>query len=70
MTDFERFRALLTIKRYSENTRNAYIGLLVSFDQYIGFEQEIHRLNIKFLFHKIRDFIVNKSTHIQLKSNY
>ncbi|MFD0797057.1 tyrosine-type recombinase/integrase [Maribacter chungangensis] len=61
MTDFEPFKTLLQIKRYSENTSKAYIGLLLSFDQYIGFEQEIHRLDSKFLLQKIREIIVDKN---------
>ncbi len=60
MTTFESFRTLLKIKRYSENTSNAYIGLLVSFSKYIGFEHEIHRLDNKFLLQKIREFILDK----------
>lgn len=61
MTDFENFKTLLHIKRYSKNTSDAYLGLLVSFDHYIGFEQEIHRLNSKFLLQKIREFVIDKN---------
>lgn len=60
MISFESFRTLLKIKRYSENTSRAYIGLLVSFDQYIGFEHQIHRLDAKLLLQKMREFIMDK----------
>lgn len=60
MTDFKNFITLLKIKRYSENTISSYIGLLVTFDKYIGFEHEIHRLDTKFLLQKIRELIIDK----------
>ena len=61
MSGFSDFKNLLEIKRYSDNSIKAYIGLLASFDAYIGFGQEIHRLNNKHLLQKIREFIIDKS---------
>lgn len=60
MSTFDDFKKLLQIKRYSDNSIKSYVGLLVTFDSYIGFEQEIHRLDNKYLLQKIREFIVDK----------
>lgn len=61
MRSFEEFRKLLQIKRYSYNTIETYIGLLRSFDRYIGDSLEIHRLDSKFLLQKIRDIVLDKN---------
>ena len=55
MESFEDFKTLMKIKRYSANTIEAYIGLLRSFDLYIGDSLDIHRLDSKFLLQKIRN---------------
>ena len=60
MERFKDFKQLLQIKRYSKNTIASYLGLLQSFDQYIGDDQEIHRLDNKFLLQKIREVIIDK----------
>ena len=60
MEKFTDFKQLLEIKRYSKNTITSYLGLLQSFDQYIGDGQEIHRLDNKFLLQKIREVIIDK----------
>ena len=60
MDKFKDFKQLMLIKRYSPNTINAYIGLLASFDRYIGPEQEIHRLDNKFLLQKIREIVIDR----------
>ena len=60
MERFKDFAQLLKIKRYSPNTIMSYLGLLQSFDQYIGDEQEIHRLDNKFLLQRIREIIIDK----------
>ena|SRR6056297_2784004 len=60
MTDFGNFRMPLNINRYSKNTSVAFIGLLLSFSIYIVCEQEIHRLDNKFLLQKIGEFIILK----------
>ncbi|MFS4494494.1 tyrosine-type recombinase/integrase [Maribacter sp. 2308TA10-17] len=61
MNAFLEFEQLLRIKRYSNNTVTAYVGLLTVFDRYIGDAQEIHRLDNKYLLQKIREFIIDKS---------
>lgn len=61
MESFEDFKKLLTIKRYSPNTIESYIGLLRSFDVYIGDTHAIHRLDSKFLLQKIRDIVIDKN---------
>lgn len=61
MESFEDFKTLMKIKRYSANTIEAYIGLLRSFDLYIGDSLDIHRLDSKFLLQKIRDIIIDKN---------
>ena len=45
MEDFRGFRKLMEIKRYSNNTINSYIGLLLSFQKFIGLELAIHSLS-------------------------
>ena len=57
MSNFEDFRKLLQIKRYSDNTINSYIGLLETFSKYIGDSQEIYRLDNKYLLQFIRNII-------------
>lgn len=61
METFTDFAQLLTIKRYSPNTVESYIGLLTSFDHYIGDAQHIHRLDAKFLLQKIREIVIDKN---------
>lgn len=61
MSSFKDFKTLLKIKRYSDNTIDAYVGLLTVFDAYIGLDQEIHRLDNKYLLQKIREIIIDKS---------
>ena len=60
MHRFEDFKQLLTIKKYSDNTITSYIGLLSSFDHYIGDALEIHRLDSKYLLQKIREIVFDK----------
>lgn len=60
MNTFSDFEKLLKIKRYSDNTIAAYVGILVVFDRYIGDEQEIHRLDNKYLLQKIREVVIDK----------
>ena len=57
MRNFEDFRKLLQIKRYSDNTINSYLGLLETFSTYIGHSLEIHRLDNKYLLQLIRNII-------------
>ncbi len=61
MEHFEDFKKLLSIKRYSANTIKTYIGLLRSFDQYIGDALQIHRLEHRYLLHYIREIIIDKN---------
>lgn len=61
MNRFKDFEQLLTIKRYSSNTINAYVGLLSVFDTFIGENQEIHRLETPFLLQHIRNIISKRS---------
>ena len=61
MESFEDFKKLLEIKRYSPNTVETYLGLLRSFDSYIGDTLDIHRLESKFLLQKIRNIVIDKS---------
>lgn len=61
METFVDFKKLLEIKRYSPNTVETYIGLLRSFDFYIGDSLSIHRLDSKFLLQKIRDIVIDKN---------
>jgi integrase/recombinase XerD len=60
MSNFTNLNTLMHIKRYSENTITAYIGLLKSFDAYLGDSLAIHRLDTKHLFQKLREFIIDK----------
>lgn len=61
MESFEDFKKLLTIKRYSSNTIKTYVGLLRSFNAYIGDTLAIHRLDSKYLLQKIRDIVIDKN---------
>jgi site-specific recombinase XerD len=61
MSRFKDFKQLLTIKRYSPNTINAYIGLLSVFDSFIGENKEIHRLDNPFLLQNIRNIISKRN---------
>ncbi|GMN09504.1 site-specific integrase [Croceitalea sp. MTPC9] len=61
MSRFYDFEQLLKIKRYSTNTINSYVGLLVAFDSFIGENHEIHRLDNSFLFQKLREIILKRS---------
>lgn len=60
MSDLKEFEKLLQIKRYSKNTATSYLGLLKTFDKFIGEVQEIHRLDNKFLFQRIREIIAER----------
>ena len=60
MEKFKDFKQLLEIKRYSRNTIASYVGLLQTFDRYIGDDRGIHRLDNKFLLQKIREIIIDK----------
>ena len=61
MDTFQDFAQLLKIKRYSTNTITSYIGLLRSFDDYLGDSLKIHRLDSKHLLQKIREIILDKN---------
>ncbi len=61
MENFKDFKQLLEIKRYSPNTVETYIGLLRSFDLYIGDFLSIHRLDAKFLLQNIREIVIDKN---------
>lgn len=61
MESFADFKKLLIIKRYSPNTIDSYIGLLQSFDHYLGDALDIHRLDSKYLLQKIRDIVIDKN---------
>lgn len=62
MNTFKDFRTLLTIKRYSSNTIETYIGLLISFQKYLGYNLPIDTLtNFQ---------IINEFTNMILKSTY
>ncbi len=58
---FQDFKTLMIIKRYSSNTINTYIGLLQSFQDYLGDSLAISKLNNKHLLQKIREFIIDKN---------
>lgn len=48
----------MTIKRYSSNSITTYLGLLVSFQNFLGDTLPIHRLDHPFLLEKLRNFII------------
>ncbi|MBP2833060.1 tyrosine-type recombinase/integrase [Aquimarina sp. U1-2] len=53
MNTFSGFKQLLEIKRYSPNTINTYIGLLLAFQKFIGFNSTIESLTRNNLFNAI-----------------
>ncbi len=61
MSMFEDFKTLLVIKKYSKNTIGTYMGLLQSFQSYLGDALPICKLDNKHLLQKIREFIIDKS---------
>ena len=61
MSGFDDFKTLLKIKRYSTNTINTYIGLLTSFQQFLGDALPIHRLEQHVLKRKVQDVILEKN---------
>ena len=70
ITTFNKFRKLLKIKRYSSNSINAYLGLLMSFHKFIGFQKNFEELeNSKILYYLVK-VVENKklayTTHKQL----
>lgn len=58
---FQDFNTLLKIKKYSPNTCNSYIGLLTVFQDFLGNQTPIERLEDYYLFQKIGEFILKKS---------
>jgi integrase/recombinase XerD len=58
---FQDFNTLLKIKRYSDNTSIAYIGLLKVFQEFLGHKIPMERLEDYYLFQKIGEFILKKS---------
>jgi len=61
MSMFLDFNTLMIIKKYSSNTINTYIGLLESFQHYLGDSLPLNKLNNKHLLQKIREFIIDKN---------
>ena len=45
MQTFSGFRTLLEIKRYSKNTINTYIGLLLAFQKFVGLHKPIEHMS-------------------------
>lgn len=72
MQTFEGFSRLLAIKRYSKNTINTYIGLLVSFQKYIGENEKLEEFTKQKLFNAIVRVVEDKNyayaSHKQLVS--
>ena len=60
MKNFSGFRRLLEIKRYSKNTVVSYIGLLLSFQEFIGQDLEISSLTKNELFNAIVKIVEKK----------
>ncbi|KQC32678.1 integrase [Nonlabens sp. YIK11] len=58
---FEDFKTLLQIKKYSRNTIRSYIGLLHVFQDFIGFQTPIEKLDNYYLFDKLGELILVKS---------
>ena len=57
---FQKFNIILTAKRYSDSTISTYIGLLASYQQYLGHTRPIDRLDVSYLITTLRDFILIK----------
>ena len=57
---FQNFNTILKAKRYSDSTINTYVGLLASYQQYLGDTRAINRLDISYLITTLRDFILQK----------
>ncbi len=57
---FQNFNTILKAKRYSDSTINTYVGLLASYQQYLGDTLAINRLDISYLITTLRDFILHK----------
>lgn len=57
---FKNFNTILRAKRYSESTITTYIGLLVSYQNYLGHTRPIERLDTSYLITTLRDFILVK----------
>jgi len=60
MSNFNDFKTLLTIKRYSNNSISSYIQLLKNFQDYLTDKLPINKLDNKHLFQKIREFLIDK----------
>jgi len=58
---FQDFNTLLQIKKYSYNTRKSYIGLLQVFQDFLGFQMPMDRLEEYYLFQKLGELILTKS---------
>ena len=57
---FDNFNTILTAKRYSDSTVTTYIGLLVSYQNYLGDSRPLNRLDPSYLITTLRDFILKK----------
>ena len=72
MQTFLGFKKLLEIKRYSTNTINTYIGLLLTFQKFVGMEVAIEKLPKNELFNHIVRIVASKkyayASHKQLVS--
>ncbi|BAO56064.1 tyrosine-type recombinase/integrase [Nonlabens marinus] len=58
---FQDFNTLLQIKKYSSNTIRSYIGLLQVFQDFLGFQMPMERLEDYYLFQKLGELILTKS---------
>ncbi|WP_290696320.1 tyrosine-type recombinase/integrase [Lacinutrix sp.] len=61
MSTFDEFATLLKIKRYAPNTIQTYIGLLVSFQKYLGDSLPLHRLEQHHLKQKVIQLIQDRN---------
>lgn len=72
MQTFSGFKTLLKIKRYSNHTINTYIGLLLTFQKFVGMEVAIEKLPKNELFNYIVRIVASKkyayASHKQLVS--
>ncbi|WP_452220670.1 tyrosine-type recombinase/integrase [Lacinutrix salivirga] len=70
ITTFKKFKELLYIKRYSENSITTYLGLLMAFHKFIGFQINLENLENKELLALIIKAVDQKklayATHKQL----
>lgn len=61
MSTFLGFQQLLTIKRYSTNTIESYIGLLINFQKFIGHEQPLQEIEPNLIIDIFKKFMLQSA---------